>query len=171
MGFMTEPPRRSDPRREPDMEDDDCPTDVLYPAELGVVVPLKLRVETPSSSFEPEAEQTDVGPMPFLKPVTLAPLPPGVRAYLEVKSGPAAGPIDLTMTRVVIGRGNNADVRVGDTKLSRKHAEIFYNGKEFRIRDEGSANGTLLNGSRVVEYRLCDGDELVVGLSSFVFRM
>ncbi len=167
---MTQPPRRFDPRREPDLEEDDCPTDVLYPAEL--VAPIKLRLESAKpASFDSEAEPTDVGLTPFLRPVTLAPLPVDVRAYLEVKSGTCTGPIELTMTRVIIGRGNEADVRVVDSKTSRKHAEIFYTGQEFRIRDEGSANGTLLNGSRVVEYVLRDGDEVVVGLSSFIFHM
>ncbi|MEO6419109.1 MAG: FHA domain-containing protein, partial [Polyangiaceae bacterium] len=153
---MAEPPRRFDSRREPDLEEDDCPTDVLYPKE--VVSPIKLRLESQQpASFDGEAEPTDVGLAPVVRLVSLAPLPLDVRAYLEVKSGPAVGPIELTMTRVVIGRANEADVRVVDSKTSRKHAEIFYTGQEFRIRDEGSANGTLLNGSRVVEYVLRDG--------------
>jgi pSer/pThr/pTyr-binding forkhead associated (FHA) protein len=57
----------------------------------------------------------------------------------------------------------DADVRLDDRRASRRHASIFYSGSEFRVRDEGSANGTLLNGSKVVEYALRDGDELLVG--------
>jgi pSer/pThr/pTyr-binding forkhead associated (FHA) protein len=71
----------------------------------------------------------------------------------------------------VIGRGSDADVRVDDPKVSRKHASIFYTGSEFRIRDESSINGTVLNGSRVVEYAIRDGDELVIGETLLRFRV
>jgi len=38
-------------------------------------------------------------------------------------------------------------------------------------RDLGSSNGTLLNGSRVTEYVLRDGDKLMLGETTFVFRI
>jgi pSer/pThr/pTyr-binding forkhead associated (FHA) protein len=77
----------------------------------------------------------------------------------------------LTTIRTLIGRGAEADVRIDDRRASRRHASIFYSGSEFRIRDEGSANGTLLNGSKVVEYVLRDGDELRVGDSLIRIRL
>lgn len=69
----------------------------------------------------------------------------------------------LTKVRTVLGRGPDADVRVNDPKASRRHASIFFTGVEFRIRDESSVNGTLLNGSRVVEYAIRNGDEVLIG--------
>lgn len=76
----------------------------------------------------------------------------------------------LTKVRTLIGRGASADVRVDDPKASRKHASVFYTGVEFRVRDESSVNGTILNGSRVVEYAIRDGDELVIGDTLLRFR-
>jgi hypothetical protein len=99
-------------------------------------------------------------------------LPESLRVSLELQ-GHADAPrvYELTMTRTVIGRGEQADIRLDDTKASRKHASILYSGSEFRVRDEGSGNGTLLNGSKVVEYALRDGDELLVGDSLLRFRI
>jgi pSer/pThr/pTyr-binding forkhead associated (FHA) protein len=75
------------------------------------------------------------------------------------------------MVTTLIGRGHEADVRIRDARISRRHATIFFSGTEFRIRDEGSGNGTMLNGSRVVEYCVKDGDEIVVGRSILRFRV
>jgi hypothetical protein len=70
----------------------------------------------------------------------------------------------LTMTRTIVGRGVQADVRLDDDgKVSRRHACILYVGNEFRVRDQGSGNGTLLNGSRVIEYALRHGDKILIG--------
>jgi pSer/pThr/pTyr-binding forkhead associated (FHA) protein len=75
------------------------------------------------------------------------------------------------MIRTVLGRAGDVDILVNDRKASRRHASIFYSGSEFRIRDEGSANGTLLNGSKVGEYIVRDGDEVTVGDTVLRFRL
>jgi pSer/pThr/pTyr-binding forkhead associated (FHA) protein len=98
-------------------------------------------------------------------------LPEFLEVYLDVVGGPAVGAVHkLTRARTVIGRGAEADLRLSDRKLSRNHASIFYTGSGFRIRDERSANGTLLNGSLVVEYAIRDGDRLLIGESLLRFR-
>jgi pSer/pThr/pTyr-binding forkhead associated (FHA) protein len=66
--------------------------------------------------------------------------------------------------------GADADVRITDRKVSRRHASVFYSGTDFRMGDEGSANGTLLNGSKVSEYVIRDGDTFVVGATQFRLR-
>lgn len=97
-------------------------------------------------------------------PSTDETLPSFLEAYLEIVSGPdAQRRIRVTKAATVVGRGEDADARVHDTSLSKRHATILYTGSEFRIRDEGSTNGTLLNGSKVIEYALRDGDKLLVG--------
>ena len=101
-----------------------------------------------------------------------AALPKFLTAFLDVLSGPdASGPHELTMVRTVLGRGRQADIRLQDKRLSRQHASITYTANEFRIRNEQSANGTFLNGSRVVEYALRDGDKLLVGDTLLRFRV
>jgi pSer/pThr/pTyr-binding forkhead associated (FHA) protein len=96
-----------------------------------------------------------------------APLPTELDAVLVVaeRSHP------LTSIRTLVGRGAEADIQIHDRRASRRHASIFYSGNEFRVRDEGSANGTLLNGSKVGEYVVRDGDELVVGHTTLRFRI
>jgi hypothetical protein len=156
----------------------DYPTDVTLQASK-IQSELKIRLGTPSSpevakemSGDGPTESTEVGPSPA-RMLSTAAIPRGVRAWLEVRSGPTAGqrPIHLTMVRTQIGRGRQADVLIEDRKLSRRHATIFYTGQEFRIRDEVSGNGTFLNGSRVVEYALRDGDEVIAGATTFLFHM
>ncbi len=61
---------------------------------------------------------------------------------------------------VVIGRHADSDLVVGSGMVSRCHAEILRNGDGWVLRDLGSANGTYLNGERVEEHALADGDIL-----------
>jgi hypothetical protein len=169
-----------DPRREPselDLDDEkEVPTDIISRQGIGFTPKPRLRLEVPRPyGDEPECEKTDVA-TPISKRDVIAgvALPRDVRAWLEVQSTPrpptGGSSLEVTMIRTVLGRGNEADIRFEDRKLSRKHASIVFTGREFRIRDEGSANGTLLNGSRVVEYVLRDGDEVVIGKTTLVFR-
>lgn len=99
-------------------------------------------------------------------------LPDNVEARLDtVQSLEACSSYPMTTIRTVIGRGSDVDVRINDPRVSRKHASIFYTGSEFRIRDESSVNGTLLNGSKVVEYAIRDGDDLRIGDALLRFRL
>ncbi len=103
---------------------------------------------------------------PFEKP------PEGVEAVLEVVSGvPEGGVFHVTEAFTLIGRDEAAHVRIDEPALSRQHARITYQSREFRVADLESANGTFLNGSRVKEYALRDGDKLLVGETLMVFRV
>lgn len=93
-------------------------------------------------------------------------LPCNVVARLALSDGRAH---ELTRVRTLLGRGAIVDVHVDDPKASRRHASIFFTGAEFRVRDESSRNGTVLNGSRVTEYAIRDGDEVLVGDTLFRF--
>jgi hypothetical protein len=101
-----------------------------------------------------------------------AALPSFVDAYLDVTAGPSPRiSHKLTMTRTVIGRGSAADLALQDTDVSKQHATVFYQDAEFRVRDEKSTNGTFLNGSKVVEYAIRDGDKILVGDTLLRFRL
>jgi pSer/pThr/pTyr-binding forkhead associated (FHA) protein len=114
-----------------------------------------------------EAEDTEKDPESARQVFASTPLPGDVEADLveSERSHP------LSRIRTLIGRGPDADILLNDRKASRRHASIFYSGREFRIRDEGSANGTLLNGSKVIEYVIRDGDEVVIGSTVMRFRI
>jgi adenylate cyclase len=69
-----------------------------------------------------------------------------------------------------IGRHYENTVVVADREVSKRHAVVEQRADGFVLRDLGSSNGTFVNGRRVDELVLRDGDEIVVGGSRIVFR-
>jgi len=88
-----------------------------------------------------------------------------------------AVPIPLERDQVIIGRAIEADVRLNDSRASRLHARISTeldaasNTTSCRIADLGSTNGTLVNGERITEVTLNDGDKIVIGDHLFRFDL
>ena len=76
----------------------------------------------------------------------------------------------LTRPVTVVGRGADADLRLADTGVSRSHAQLLVEGDIVRVVDLESTNGTIVNGRRVREAVLSDGDRLDVGATSLVYR-
>ena len=71
-------------------------------------------------------------------------------------------PIERGWTR--IGRSANADIRLDDPSVSRRHALIVSELPDsLRVLDDRSLNGVFLNGEIVDWGRLADGDELAIG--------
>ncbi len=86
------------------------------------------------------------------------------RAYLIVLAGENVGQmIRLSGSEVVLGRGENAHVRIGDDNISRRHARLFQVEGKMRIEDLGSANGTRVNGQEITQRPLVDGDKIQLG--------
>jgi len=78
--------------------------------------------------------------------------------------------VALGDTPVVIGRSADADVRLTDTSVSRRHAEVRRTGDTWTVVDLGSTNGTRVNGAGVRERRLADGDTIAVGDATLRFE-
>ncbi|MBC7372503.1 MAG: FHA domain-containing protein, partial [Frankiales bacterium] len=78
--------------------------------------------------------------------------------------------VSLTRPVTVIGRGADADLRLPDTGVSRAHAELRLTEGGVRLVDLDSTNGTVVNGRRVRESDLADGDRLDIGATSLTFR-
>ncbi len=76
----------------------------------------------------------------------------------------------LTRPVTVVGRGSEADLRLADTGVSRAHAELRIERGGTRVVDLSSTNGTLVNGRRVAEAELADGDRLDIGATTLVYR-
>lgn len=80
-----------------------------------------------------------------------------------------AVPIPLEREEVILGRALEADVRVNDVKVSRQHAKIRTvkdegTGRiEYVIEDLESRNGIQVNGQRVPEAVLANGDKITIG--------
>jgi hypothetical protein len=69
-----------------------------------------------------------------------------------------------------IGRTADNQIVVPIREVSRRHAEIVLDEGGYLIRDLGSPNGTFVNGERVTEHRLDDGDRIALGGQVFVFK-
>ena len=62
-----------------------------------------------------------------------------------------------------LGRHPSNTLRLVDREVSKEHATIERVGRDYVLRDLGSSNGTFVNGKRVTELKLRDGDEISVG--------
>jgi Protein of unknown function (DUF3662)/FHA domain len=79
---------------------------------------------------------------------------------------------------IVIGRGNDADLRINDPGVSRRHAEIrIYPGDptgtgtpQVSVVDLGSTNGLLVNGHKVSQATLDDGATVKIGNTTMTIR-
>jgi adenylate cyclase len=69
-----------------------------------------------------------------------------------------------------LGRHPSNTLRLVDREVSKEHAIIERVGKEFVLKDLGSSNGTFVNGRRVKELKLRDGDEIALGSSRLIFH-
>lgn len=76
---------------------------------------------------------------------------------------------DLEGDPVVIGRDASSTIRLFDTEVSRKHAELRKTPHGYRLVDAGSANGTFVNDLRVEEADLRPGDRILVGRTTLVY--
>jgi hypothetical protein len=75
--------------------------------------------------------------------------------------------LHFTQARVIIGRSKEADLRVNDANVSRKHAAIYWNNGRLMIDDLGSTNGTMVNGYPVTRTVLRPSDVVAIGESRF----
>lgn len=75
-----------------------------------------------------------------------------VRGGSELRSS-AEVVYEFDQQRIVIGRGAGADVRIPQRTVSESHASIRLEGTSWVLTDEGSTNGTRVNGTRVVAGR------------------
>jgi hypothetical protein len=93
-----------------------------------------------------------------------------MQVILEAVAGPAAGRrIEVRAGSILrVGRTARADYALGeDAYLSSLHFAVECDGAQCRIRDLGSSNGTFVNGSRITEQVVSQGDSVTAGGSTF----
>ncbi|MFF7726142.1 FhaA domain-containing protein [Streptomyces sp. NPDC008001] len=127
------------------------------------------------------APPSGLPPMPASPPPSA---PPGRPAPRAGGQGPAAGVpgaqtrrwIEINGTRhqisrptLVLGRSTEADVRIDDPGVSRRHCEIRV-GTPATIQDLGSTNGIVVDGQHTTRATLRDGSRIVVGSTTIVYR-
>jgi two-component system response regulator HydG len=97
---------------------------------------------------------------------------PTLYAYLTLLSGNRAGtnfPLD-TSRETSIGRGTDCHISLPDPLCSRVHAVLTRHEGGWTIRDAGSRNGTSVNGQKIDEATIVDGNTLRVGGAEFQFH-
>ena len=94
-----------------------------------------------------------------------------MNAYLEhyPEQGGPAETVPIDSTPFVIGRSREANLTVYSQKVSKEHAVIMVGECGVLVRDLGSTNGTFVNGRRVDEAPLRDGDILHLAHWEFCF--
>jgi two-component system cell cycle response regulator len=98
-------------------------------------------------------------------------------ALVSLRGELMAVPIPLERDEVTIGRAIEADVRLNDSRASRRHARITSkldptsDVTTYYITDLGSTNGTLVNGELITDMVLNDGDKIIIGDHLFRFDM
>jgi FhaA, N-terminal domain/FHA domain len=151
--------------------EDDVPA-LPSAAPVAISMPVPPAAAMPPTPAPPTPELS--GPVPDATMIYRTPPPPD--------GGPAAEPkrevvtltlngraLPVTTRRVVLGRSSECDVRVTDTNVSRRHAELIQEGATYWIVDLGSTNGTELNGRPVKREKLSDGDRITLGSTEVVF--
>ncbi|MDQ3297134.1 MAG: GGDEF domain-containing protein [Myxococcota bacterium] len=103
-------------------------------------------------------------------PPAAEPLGARDRAGLTLLSGSNAGQFFSIDSRTsLLGRDLDADIRLDDTAISRKHARIVVHGDgRYILEDLGSANGTFVGGTRIKRHELLSGDRIQLGPSTLV---
>ena len=90
-------------------------------------------------------------------------------ASVMVRSGPDTGAkFALEASPLYVGRAPDNGIVVNDPATSRRHARFEMRGQDFLVVVLGSANGTLVDGARVVEQVLANGAVITMGQNEFV---
>ncbi|PIE02418.1 MAG: hypothetical protein CSA81_07065 [Acidobacteria bacterium] len=92
---------------------------------------------------------------------------PKIIAIVDGKEGQV---FSLGMGTTTLGRSPENDIHIPEERISRKHAQVSFGPGGYSIYDMNSENGTYVNGSRVQEQILTDGDVILIGTTQFVFR-
>jgi hypothetical protein len=95
----------------------------------------------------------------------------GRTGMIVVRQGKEPGRMfEIRKERMTIGRSRESDIFLEDLAVSRLHTTIQRDDTgRFILRDENSANGTYVNGQRVAEHVLEEGDEVQVGQTVLAF--
>ncbi|MFD3661648.1 FhaA domain-containing protein [Streptomyces sp. NPDC058659] len=90
---------------------------------------------------------------------------PQVRRWIEINGTRH----QISRPTLVLGRSTDADVRIDDPGVSRRHCEIR-TGTPSTIQDLGSTNGIVVDGQHTTRATLRDGSRIVVGSTTIVYR-
>lgn len=121
--------------------------------------------DTQTLDVESASETTDALPLldARLLARTIAPhlAPRGL--YLALGDGPDTRLLRVDRDISHLGRGPGAEIRFDGHRVSRDHAILVRHGRSLRLLDNRSANGTFVNGRRIVATTIRPGDVIDLG--------
>ena len=96
----------------------------------------------------------------------------GLAGWLVALNGEQAGQdFRLLEGKNLIGKASPADIVIRDAYVSAKHAVLEFTDGRYVLRDEGSKNGTFVNGERIADSRELAPDDLIrVGRTELKFK-
>jgi len=137
------------------------------------IAPFTLKVNLPAAQEKtaPQDLRTVMIPGLMQHQMQQGPIEPAkTGARLILRRGEAGKSSYVMSTQpITIGRSEDRDVILTDPASSRRHATIHFMGDHYLVKDEGSANGVMMNGVSVRESTLNAGDRLVIGETEFEF--
>ncbi len=81
----------------------------------------------------------------------------------------------LQVPGLVVGRGTDADLRINDPGVSRRHVEFVVHesesGPSIQVNDLGSTNGMLVDGHRITSTGVRDGTQVKIGNTTMTVRI
>jgi pSer/pThr/pTyr-binding forkhead associated (FHA) protein len=90
-------------------------------------------------------------------------MPAAPGRYIEVQGPEETLLIPLGRGVTHVGRGLAADLHLDEASVSRRHAILHHRRSGVRVLDDRSSNGTFVNGRRILQMDLHNGDVLVLG--------
>jgi pSer/pThr/pTyr-binding forkhead associated (FHA) protein len=94
---------------------------------------------------------------------------PAAGRYLALAEGAELLLVALEGEVTRVGRSRSADLFLDDATVSRRHALLVRRGEAVHVLDDHSLNGVWVNGARVTDAELADGDHIVLGRVSLRF--
>jgi len=135
--------------------------------QARLVKPPAREGEMPSQADEGHTMVYKVAPQPAAEPTERAPDRAALtRAVVDLNDRRYV----LDGPRAVLGRSDDAECVLRDPNVSRRHAELRQDASgQWEIFDLGSTNGVKVNGRRVTEAPLREGDQVTIGTTTFRF--
>jgi signal transduction histidine kinase len=93
-----------------------------------------------------------------------------VASLFIIKGADQGKRFELKAKLVGLGRDNTNSIRLHDTEVSRRHAEVRRSEDDFQVVDLNSANGTFLNDEPIDQFPLRSGDQIRVGQTVLLFQ-
>lgn len=138
----------------------------------------------------PDATVLRTPPGPAATPAAPASPPPSATATQPMPSGTSAGAtVAMSMPRLVhvtdgkpaeeyvlkpgataIGRSPKSQIHLPQSAVSRHHADIVFGPEGYKVIDMGSPNGVRVNGQKIKEYVLADGDVILIGMEKLLYK-